>query len=45
MDRDIIIGELAAFRFSETVLREEAWDPLSTVYLLEIGRASCRERV
>ena len=37
VDREIIIGELAAFRFSETVLCEEAWDPLSTVYLLGSG--------
>jgi uncharacterized protein (DUF885 family) len=37
VDREIISGELAAFRFSETVLCEEAWDPLSTVYLLGSG--------
>ena len=37
VDREIIIGELAASRFSETVLCEEAWDPLSTVYLLGSG--------
>jgi uncharacterized protein (DUF885 family) len=37
VDREIIIGELAAFRFSETVLCEGAWDPLSTVYLLGSG--------
>ena len=37
VDREIIIGELAAFQFSETVLCEEAWDPLSTVYLLGSG--------
>jgi len=37
IDREIIIGQLAAYRFSETVLREEAWDPLSTVYLLGSG--------
>jgi uncharacterized protein (DUF885 family) len=37
VDREIIIGELAAFRFSETVLCEEAWDPLFTVYLLGSG--------
>ena len=37
MDREIILGELAAFRFSEAVLCEAAWDPLSTVYLVGSG--------
>lgn len=37
IDREIILGELAAFRFTETVLCEEAWDPLSTVYLVGNG--------
>lgn len=37
VDREIIAGELAALRFSETVLREGAWDPLSTVYLVGSG--------
>ena len=37
IDREIVLGELAAFRFSESVLCEEAWDPLATVYLLGSG--------
>jgi uncharacterized protein (DUF885 family) len=37
IDREIVLGELAGIRFSETVLREDAWDPLSTVYLLGSG--------
>jgi len=37
VDREIVLGELAALRFSESVLCEEAWDPLSTVYLLGSG--------
>jgi len=37
IDREIILGELAAFRFSESILCEEAWDPLSTIYLVGSG--------
>ena len=37
IDRDIVVSELAAFRFSETELRAEAWDPLAWVYLLGDG--------
>ena len=37
VDREIVIGELAAYGFSEAVLCGEAWDPLSTVYLLGSG--------
>jgi uncharacterized protein (DUF885 family) len=37
IDREIVLGELSGIRFSEIVLREEAWDPLSTVYLLGSG--------
>ena len=37
VDRDIVVGELAAMRFSETELRAEAWDPLAWVYLLGDG--------
>jgi uncharacterized protein (DUF885 family) len=37
VDREIIVGELAALRFSEATLCEAAWDPLSTVYLLGSG--------
>ena len=34
IDRDLILGELAASRFSEAVLREDTWDPLGWVYLM-----------
>ncbi len=37
IDREIVLGELAAFRFSESILCEETWDPLSTVYLIGSG--------
>ncbi len=37
IDRDIVLGELAALRFAETELRAEAWDPLAWVYLLGDG--------
>lgn len=37
IDRDIVLGELAALRFSATELRAEAWDPLEWVYLLGEG--------
>ena len=37
IDRDIVLGELAAMRFAETELRAEAWDPLAWVYLLGEG--------
>lgn len=37
VDRDIVLGELAALRFAETDLRAEAWDPLAVVYLLGDG--------
>jgi len=37
VDRDIVLGELAAMRFAETELRGEAWDPLAWVYLLGDG--------
>ena len=37
VDRDIVLGELAAMRFAETDLRAEAWDPLAWVYLLGEG--------
>ena len=37
VDREIVVGELAAYRFAESVLCEEAWDPLSTVYLVGSG--------
>ena len=37
IDRDLILGEIAARRFAETELREECWDPLSWVLLLGSG--------
>ena len=37
IDRDIVLGELAAMRFAESELRSEAWDPLAWVYLLGEG--------
>jgi uncharacterized protein (DUF885 family) len=37
IDRDLLIGELEAARFNETVLREEAWNPLEWVYLIGHG--------
>ncbi len=37
IDRDLLIGELEATRFNETVLREDAWNPLDWVYLVGNG--------
>lgn len=37
IDRDLLLGELAAFRFGETELREDTWNPLDWVYLLGDG--------
>jgi uncharacterized protein (DUF885 family) len=37
IDRDLLLQELDAMRFYETELREDAWDPLSWVYLLGDG--------
>jgi uncharacterized protein (DUF885 family) len=37
IDREIVLGELAALRFTATELRAEAWDPLEWVYLLGDG--------
>ena len=37
IDRDLLRMELAAERFAESTLREDAWDPLSWVYLLGEG--------
>ena len=37
IDRDIVLGELAAMRFAETEVRAEEWDPLAWVYLLGEG--------
>lgn len=37
IDRDLVLQELDAMRFSETELRDDAWDPLTWVYLLGDG--------
>jgi hypothetical protein len=37
VDRDLVRGELESFRFAETELREETWNPLAWVYLLGGG--------
>jgi hypothetical protein len=37
IDLDLVRGELAAFRFAETELREETWSPLTWVYLIGGG--------
>ncbi len=37
IDRDLVLGELAAYRFGEAELREAAWDPMAWVYLLGMG--------
>lgn len=37
LDRDLLLGELATERFSETELREETWDALAYVALLGAG--------
>ena len=34
IDRDLLLGELAEFRFNEEDLREETWNPLAWVYVL-----------
>ncbi len=36
-DRDLVLGELAGYRFAETELREAAWDALGWVYLIGTG--------
>ncbi len=37
VDRDLVLMELEAGRFSETTLRDDAWDPLTWVYILGGG--------
>ncbi len=37
IDRDLILGEIDASRFSEAELREDTWNPLEWVYLLGQG--------
>jgi uncharacterized protein (DUF885 family) len=44
IDRDLLIGELEAARFSDTVLREEAWDPLGWIYLIGDGLFTLQAR-
>jgi uncharacterized protein (DUF885 family) len=36
-DRDLVLMELAAYRFGERDLQEDRWDPLAWVYLLGDG--------
>jgi uncharacterized protein (DUF885 family) len=44
IDRDLVIGELEAMRFDDTVLRDGAWDPLSWIYLLGDGLFTLQAR-
>lgn len=37
VDRDLLLGQVAAMRFGETELREDAWDPLSWVQFVGSG--------
>ncbi len=37
IDREIVVAELAAMRFADEVLAQEAWDPLAAVYVLGDG--------
>ena len=37
IDRDLLTGELEAMHFGDTVLREDAWDPMAWVYLIGYG--------
>ncbi len=37
IDRDLLLGELAAQRFGDMVLREEAWSPIWWVYVIGEG--------
>jgi uncharacterized protein (DUF885 family) len=37
IDRDLVLGEIDAFRFEAGELREETWDTLSWVYLIGSG--------
>jgi uncharacterized protein (DUF885 family) len=37
IDRDLVVGELDAWRFAETELCEDTWNPLEWVYLLGSG--------
>jgi uncharacterized protein (DUF885 family) len=44
IDRDLLVGELEAARFSEVDLREETWNPLDWIYLLGGGLFSLLAR-
>jgi hypothetical protein len=44
IDRDLLIGELEAGQFGDTVLREDAWDPLHWVYLIGDGLFTLQAR-
>src|SRR4051812_15364037 len=37
IDRDLLVGELEAARFSDTELREDTWNPLEWIYLIGDG--------
>jgi uncharacterized protein (DUF885 family) len=37
VDRDLLLGQLAAQRFAEVELREESWSPMAWVYLIGEG--------
>ncbi len=37
IDRDLLLGEIAAVQFAEGELREDAWNPLEWVYLIGSG--------
>ena len=37
IDRDLLLGEIEAMRFTEGELREDAWNPLEWVYLIGEG--------
>jgi uncharacterized protein (DUF885 family) len=44
IDRDLLIGELEAGRFADAVLRDEAWDPLTWIYLIGDGLFNLQAR-
>ncbi len=37
IDRDLVLGEIAAIRFAEGELREDAWNPLEWIYVIGGG--------
>jgi uncharacterized protein (DUF885 family) len=44
VDRAILVEQIASARFSDGVLRDEAWDPQAVVYVLGIGLFSLLAR-